>query len=529
MQSLPQPNSNDDAAPVPGTGVTARGAIAVPDRRAANQPQTPPSQARRASDPPPAVAAGKASPQTTTAKQLLENYLTRRQATVLQLVAELLDAPNLGSGLASLADALHQRFDCQRVVIGLFHGSRLRIETISQQAGFDPRSDEVEMLRDALQEACDQDVILQFPAADRTTLSTTAHAALCLDGADTRLLSLPLCHDGELVGAMLLQTESRSDWSRFTLELLGQVAELSAALIRLRHESERGLPGALRRSLHAGAQQITGPHHVMAKSLVGLVFITTLAAAMIPVTYRIKAEAEIVPITRRVISAPVEGFVDSVQVRVGDRARAGDELLRLDTRQLTLEKTRLSSEIRGIETEIRAARASRDRKETVVLYARRSEASAELERVEQQIERSVLRAPVDGIIVDGDINEIVGAPVKLGDSLMQIAPIEGQDVHLLVDERDIGRVRVGQRGSLSLTSSPGQTIPFDVATIHPIARSTEGRNRIRVEAALPTSSRTPLPGQTGIGKIAVGESSLLWVWTHRFVDWARQQGWVWFG
>jgi hypothetical protein len=31
----------------------------------------------------------------------------------------------------------------------------------------------------------------------------------------------------------------------------------------------------------------------------------------------------------------------------------------------------------------------------------------------------------------------------------------------------------------------------------------------------------------GIGKLDAGERSLLWIWTHRMVDWLKLQLWSW--
>ena len=35
------------------------------------------------------------------------------------------------------------------------------------------------------------------------------------------------------------------------------------------------------------------------------------------------------------------------------------------------------------------------------------------------------------------------------------------------------------------------------------------------------------PGMEGIGKVVVGERSLLWIWTHGFFDWLRLALWNW--
>ena len=55
----------------------------------------------------------------------------------------------------------------------------------------------------------------------------------------------------------------------------------------------------------------------------------------------------------------------------------------------------------------------------------------------------------------------------------------------------------------------------------------EGRNYFRVEAQLTEDTGRLRPGMAGIGKVAVGERQLIWIWTHTFVDWLRLELWAW--
>jgi hypothetical protein len=73
-----------------------------------------------------------------------------------------------------------------------------------------------------------------------------------------------------------------------------------------------------------------------------------------------------------------------------------------------------------------------------------------------------------------------------------------------VDERDIGRVRVGQPGSLALSALPWDTLAVKVTRVTPMANAVEGRNVFEVEAALDAQPDTLRPGLRGVARIAVG-------------------------
>lgn len=140
----------------------------------------------------------------------------------------------------------------------------------------------------------------------------------------------------------------------------------------------------------------------------------------------------------------------------------------------------------------------------------------------------MLSAPYDGVVVSGDLSQLIGTPVEQGKLLFEVAPLEGYRVVLKVNDRDIGRLRVGQRGELVLSSLPGRPMAFTVRAVTPVSAQLDGRNVFRVEAQLDAADLARLrPGMEGVGKVVVGEASLLWVTTHGFVDWLRLALWSW--
>ena len=327
------------------------------------------------------------------------------------------------------------------------------------------------------------------------------------------------------MGAVVFERTSKLPWSSLTLELFRQVAVLVAPMVRLRQRGERSFRDILLAAVRDPLEFLLRPRHLLAKCSVIFLAAFLLVASFLPVVHTVSAEGQLVPAERRVIAAPLTGYIETVDFHPGDKVAKGDVLLRLDTRDLEPEKARWENEIRTAESEFRSAMANHDRKEMAVTNARQSQARAQLELIDRQIARAQVVAPTSGIVLSGDLSQALGAPVERGDTLLEIASEEGYEVHLLVDERDIPMVAVEQTGTLALKSNPGDEHAFTVKSVHPIAHSAGGRNLFRVKASLSEEPVGLRPGQTGVGKIEVGQTSLLWSWTRRFVSWLRLTLW----
>lgn len=453
-------------------------------------------------------------------------HLAKRQAAVLEVLAGFLDEADLRAGLMALAGELQNRFRCDRVAVGLYdRQGRMEVVALSQQASFDPRSAEVRLLAEALVEACDQDAVIHFPAKRSRLRIVDAHRALAAGRTRTELCTVPLCHQDETLGAILLERTTTQPWASLTLGLFRQIAAMIAPVVAFRREAERSLVEVARSGIGRGLTRVFGPRHLAAKLGSAVLLLTLLGANFIPVTHRVTADGELVPTERRVITAPIMGYIEAVDVGPGDEVARGQVLLRLDTRDLELERTKWENEIQTNETEFRSAMAAYDRKAMAVAQARQRQANAQLELIHKQISRAAITAPVAGIVVAGDLSQALGAPVELGETLLEIAPGEDYEIHLLVDEKDVGYVAPEQTGSFALAAAPTDGLPFRVKEIQPIAEARDGSNLFRVKARPAEAAPGVRPGQTGVGKIAVGEASLLWVWTHRFVDWVRLKAW----
>ncbi|MEE9335017.1 MAG: efflux RND transporter periplasmic adaptor subunit [Granulosicoccaceae bacterium] len=465
-------------------------------------------------------------------KAMQYQLLANRQATVLKAVASFLDQENLKTSLMAVCEMLHHTFNCTRVIAGLLNDGGIEVVHISQQSSFDSRSGEVRLLKDAMAEACDQDQSIHFTtgidASNPEQIVVESHRAVLSGVRNGQICTVPLCSDKKIVGALLLEAHNQNKWTQHTIELQKQIAETIAPMVVMHQRAELGLTEQLKRNASSTLSRWISPRHMAWKLSGAAGLLIILLAAFIPVTHEIQTSAELVSTERRLITSPILGYVDQVHVSVGDIVSAGQPLLDLDVRDLQLQAQQFESQIENTASDYRAAMASHDRKKMAIVQAQLDQVRSELELINSQISRATIVAPVDGMIVNGEIAHLLGAPVERGKTLLEMAPESNYEIQLLVNETDIAYVKAGQIGALTLKSSPFEPISFSLSAIHPIATVGEGRTRFRVDAE-PNSLVDGLrPGQTGVAKVEAGKAKLLWTWTHRMSAWLKLKFWSWF-
>jgi multidrug resistance efflux pump len=272
--------------------------------------------------------------------------------------------------------------------------------------------------------------------------------------------------------------------------------------------------------------KLAGPGHPGWK--LGALGVIALAAFLALATgdFRVSANSTVEGVVQRVVSAPINGFVTEAPLRAGDTVKQGQVIARLDDRDLRLESTKVESQREQYVMQFREAMGKRERAQIAIVSAQIAQAEAQLALINEQLTRTTLTAPFDGLIVSGDLSQRLGSPVERGQVLFEVAPLADYRVVLQVDERDIAHVAVGQRGELTVTSMPGERFAFAVRTITPVNTAREGRNFYRVEAVLEGEGRARLrPGMEGVGKIHIEERKLVWIWTYGLTDWVRL--WIW--
>ena len=337
--------------------------------------------------------------------------------------------------------------------------------------------------------------------------------------------SLPLLEQGEVVAVLVAQSVTPLPES--ALLILRTSAVVTEPLLRHWREAQRGLlphAGAALRSLWL---KLRGPGHWTWKAGAAGAVLLLAVLLLVPVDDRVTANTVIEGRTRQLVTAPFEGFVAEALVRPGDRVAKGQVLLKLDDRDLKLERGKLLGERDQAAAKLRQAMAEREASAVALASAEVQAAQGQLDLVEAKLARAALLAPMDGLVVSGDWVQQIGGPVELGKELFEIAASDGYRVVLHVPEREIARVKPGQRGVLRLSGQPQTGFSFALSRVTATASVQDAANGFRVEAAWVGDAPALSPGMQGVAKVTVGRANLLTIWTRSSIDWLRMKLWTW--
>jgi len=447
-----------------------------------------------------------------------------RSAYLFDLLLAVLGEQDSRKAHLALVNSLAQRFVCGRVHLGLERDASVRVAALSHSAWYDEKANTVNLAAQAMNEAFDQRACLVLPETETGgALVTDALRRYAEASGSTSVCAVPVEAGHEIVAVWLLDRAAP-----FTAEELAALETLALAIgpvLALRTVADESLVARARRAWWNALGRVTDSSRPGIKVLAAAFAVVLAVMAFYPADFRVTAQAAVEGEVQRVAAAPFEGYIREAAVRAGDVVQEGQLLALLDDRDLRLEQVRWEAELEVATRKEREALAGRDRVNLRLAAAQANQARAQLDLVLEKLNRLRVTAPFDGVVVSGDLSQQLGSPVQVGQVLFELAPLDAWRVILKLDERDVAWVGEGQQGSLLLASLPGQPFPLVIRKVTPVSVAEEGRNYFRAEAELLEGADRLRPGMEGVGKVAVDERSLLWIWTRRFVDWLRLKAW----
>ncbi len=455
-----------------------------------------------------------------------ERKLTQ-MALVNALLANALQENRVKSCAMVVVNDLAQRLSCDRVSLGLEQSGMIEIEAISNTANFDRKANLTRTIADAMDEVLDTGESLTFPAFGDDALVSAAQAALATESGALGVISVPLVNDGRDIGVLTLERNSGIAFDAVDINTCKVLGTLLGAVVALKRDNEKGVLRRSWQAIRGGMRALYAPGHHGAKLMALLVFVAVLLLGLVKGEYRVSAKTVVEGAIQRATAAPFDGFIVETFVQAGDIVRKDQVMARLEDRDMKVELAKWTAENEQYLRKYRQAQANRDRASMGILYAQAEQSAAQVELIEKKLSRTRLLAPYDGVVVSGDLRQLVGTPIEMGKVLFETAPLDTFRVILQIDEREIGYLTSGQRGSLLLSGIPGEHFNFTVNQITPVAVAQDGRNFFRVEAKINGDVARLRPGMEGVGKVSVGRYRMIWIWTHSLTEWFTITFWKW--
>jgi RND family efflux transporter MFP subunit len=232
---------------------------------------------------------------------------------------------------------------------------------------------------------------------------------------------------------------------------------------------------------------------------------------------------EIVPKHRAVVTSRVAGRIQEVMVRENVRVSEGDPLIRLDDSDFQL---RLASQNSQLDASLKRQAAFMAQGD--MPSYREEEATyrgllASKKLLEEQLSRTLVTAPVDGVVITPNMEDLVGRTVDVGTPFCEVASIDRLELEVAVPEEFIGSVREGQPVTFMLSTFPGQDRAATVTHIRLRSQPKEKQNTFGTICDLTDADAALRPGMTGWARVSTGKRAVGYVLFRKVIVWAQMK------
>lgn len=446
-------------------------------------------------------------------------------ASALDVMAVVNAETRFMAAALGFCNVISTRFACDRASLGWLEHGYVKLRAMSRTEKFDRQMQAAQKLEAAMEEAIDQDDEVIWPAPEGSAVITRDHEAFAKEQRIENIVSFPLRIEDKAVAAITCERQGRAFTQAEVQQLRLCCDQASRRLSDLkRYDRWFGArAGAFAREKLA---TILGPEHTWAKILAIVLTAIVAVLFLVPVSYRVEGNFIVRSDDVSYITAPFEGYINEVFARTGDIVEDGGKLLSLDTSELLLEESASLADMNRYLREAEKARAAKALGDMRIAQALADQAKARLDLIRYRIERAVIRSPYNSVIVEGDLRERLKAPVKQGDALLKMAKLETIFVEAEVDERDIHEIIGRTHGEIAFVAQPKLKYAVRIEKIEPAATPNKDGNFFIVRCALLGEPQSWWrPGMSGVAKLSVDKRTIIWIISHRTVDFLRMKLW----
>ncbi len=450
----------------------------------------------------------------------------RRLHKAMETLSAVNSHRRFGSTAMALCNEVAAQWQCDRVSLGVLKGRYVQVKALSHTERFSRKMQVVQDLESAMEECLDQDCEVIHPAAPDSTYISRQTAELSKRHGPLAIASLPIRYTQKVWGVLTLERPADRPFTADEVEAVRLALELCTARLAALHEHDRWIGAKLAAGLRDILALIVGPRHTWVKLIVILALAATVFLIFAKGNYRAEASFVLEGTERQIVPAPFDGYLKTVNVEVSDAIRASETSLgELDTAELRLKLAEAKADRAGYLKQMDAAMRDGETAQAQIAEANAEKAQAQIDLYDYMIAQAKLLSPLSGTVVEGDLKRQIGAPVKMGDVLFEVTPLESLRAVLHVREDQITDVQVGQRGRLATASYPAQRIAFEVERVNPIAEVVKQKNVFKVRVRLLELYPWMRPGMEGVAKIDLAKRSYAWIWTRKIINWVRMKLW----
>ena len=206
------------------------------------------------------------------------------------------------------------------------------------------------------------------------------------------------------------------------------------------------------------------------------------------VVQSVVASGRIVTPHRVDIGAQVTGTVAEVAVEKGDTVKPGQRLLALEASEARAAERQAQATLENARAQLQRNRRLHEKGfvgEAALEDSTRAEeiARRQLDAARARLAYMVVKAPTGGTLITREVDP--GDVVQPGKVLMTLSPAGGTEIVLQIDERNLGRIRLGQRALASADAYPERRFPAELTFISPGIDAQRGTVEVKLRVPQP--------------------------------------------
>ena len=260
-------------------------------------------------------------------------------------------------------------------------------------------------------------------------------------------------------------------------------------------------------------------------------------------TVTVTATGVLEPTNQVDVGSELSGIIKTVEVDYNDRVKVGQILARLDTdkpkakvlqSKAALESARakvleaqatvkesgdqlarlkqvweLSNNMVPSQQDLDAAQAALHRAKATEATARAqvSQAQATLEADETDLAKTVIHSPINGIVLTRNVEpgQTVAASFQAPVLFTLAEDLTQMELHVDVDEADVGQVTKGQEATFNVDAHPGRTFPARITQVRYGSQTVNGVVTYKTVLNVDNSDLSLRPGMTATADITINK------------------------
>lgn len=262
------------------------------------------------------------------------------------------------------------------------------------------------------------------------------------------------------------------------------------------------------------------------RKMLALMALVIVATSFIPLPYYVASECEVRPESKLYIASPFDTTLEKCHVQPGEQVTKDMLLATLDGRETKLE-------LAEVEADLNRAMKQRDGHVVSHQSGEAYVAKYEIERLQSRRDLLLhrqqsleLRSPLEGVVIAGDLKNAEGMPLKVGETLFEVAPLDQLRIELAIPEDDVRYTQQQMPTRIRLDAFPFESWDGTIERIHPASELRNDQNVFVAVVRIENTDGRLRPGMTGYATTKTIWRPAIWNYLHKpAAATARWLGW----